>query len=809
MAGNATAPFAIAPPGQSQPTTPAPVFPSGSGGGPGSAPTGTQSLGATNPQGAGLGGSQMPRATSVGGVLAIKNAAATTQTIIAEQIRAAATVNATSVMMGLVGTLRQWWFWSRTAKQQTISEFMLQCIRQRRGEYDPASLAQLQRDGGSNIYMRLTDSKCRSALAWLQDILLSTDEDDKPWAIKPTPIPDLPPDHQEAIINAGAQTVQQMQQSGITLNMAQIEDLLLEMKSVTLNKMYDEAKKSTDLMSKKMQDQLIEGNWMNAMSEFLNDFVTFPSAILKGPVIRNKPRLAWVQRAGQWACDVQIQLVMEWERVDPWNLYPSPAAVTPQDGYLIEYHMLEPFELEEFIGVEGYSDAAIRAVLMEYGPTGKNGTQDWTTWELTKNLAEGKSTTAVSNNIEGKIAALQCWGKVSGQELLDWGMDESQVPDPTKNYEIEAWLIDRWVIKAVINPDKLGRRPYYMSSFVKTPGSFWGQGLCQVIRDIQSMCNTVARGIADNVALASGPQVAINVERVPMGQDITRLTPWQIWQTTSDPMNSAQPPIIFFQPDDRTAQLLNCYSAFAAMADDITGIPKYLSGQVAPNIGRTASGLQTMMQNAGKTLKQALKQIDTDVIEPSVTRLYYYNMLYGTDPDLKGDVNIYARGSAQLIAQEAAAQRRNEFLQLVLNSPVAQQVVGQKGTAALLRQASKGLDVDPDDLVPPAAIADLQAQISQRMAAASAAQAAMQGGGTPPPGSPPAPMGGIPGVGTPMPPQGTQGVPAQPGGMRGLPGMPAPQAVAPPQRAAMPIPPARMLPSGGPVANAFPARRAA
>ena len=40
--------------------------------------------------------------------------------------------NATPVMTGLVGTLRKWWTWSRTAKQQTVSEIMLQCIRQRR-----------------------------------------------------------------------------------------------------------------------------------------------------------------------------------------------------------------------------------------------------------------------------------------------------------------------------------------------------------------------------------------------------------------------------------------------------------------------------------------------------------------------------------------------------------------------------------------------------------------------------------------------------------------------------------------------------
>jgi hypothetical protein len=317
------------------------------------------------------------------------------------------------------------------------------------------------------------------------------------------------------------------------------------------------------------------------------------------------------------------------------------------------------------------------------------------------------------------------------------------------------------------------------------------------------------------MALASGPQVAINVERVPMGQDLTKLKPWQIWQTTSDPMNSAQPPIIFFQPDDRTAQLLNVYDKFNNMADDISGIPRFMAGASSPNVGRTASGLQTMMQNAGKTLKQALKQIDTDVTEQSVERLYYYNMLYGTDPDLKGDIHVYARGSAQLVAQEAASQRRNEFMQLVLNNPMAQQIIGPSGAAALLREAAKGLDMNTDDLVPPAAIMDLQQKIAQRaqQAAAMQAQAAAAAAGQPAglpgtqgmPGAPAGPSTGAQQAQGPAAPvMGPNQLPIPPA----TPAPPKQQALAvpvpPPTRQAMPIPAGAKLATGAPVVNRFP-----
>jgi hypothetical protein len=45
--------------------------------------------------------------------------------------------------------------------------------------------------------------------------------------------------------------------------------------------------------------------------------------------------------------------------------------------------------------------------------------------------------------------------------LLDWGMDKKQVPDPTQEYHVEAWLIGPYVIKAVLNYDPLCRKPYY------------------------------------------------------------------------------------------------------------------------------------------------------------------------------------------------------------------------------------------------------------------------------------------------------------------------------------------------------------
>jgi len=107
-----------------------------------------------------------------------------------------------------------------------------------------------------------------------------------------------------------------------------------------------------------------------------------------------------------------------------------------------------------------------------------------------------------------------------------------------------------------------------------------------------------------------------------------------------------------------------------------------------------------LMSNAGKSIKQVISNVDHDVISPMVQRQYQRNLRYSDDPDLIGDVQIVARGAMSLVVKEAESVRKTEFLRLVLESPVAQQIVGLPGTAELLRDLAGNLNTNVDRLVP-------------------------------------------------------------------------------------------------------------
>jgi hypothetical protein len=154
----------------------------------------------------------------------------------------------------------------------------------------------------------------------------------------------------------------------------------------------------------------------------------------------------------------------------------------------------------------------------------------------------------------------------------------------------------------------------------------------EIMEDIQRMINAGARALCNNMAIASGPQVEVQVDRLPDGtRDIEQLYPWKIWQTKSGVMGGGHA-IQFFQPDSHAAELQAFIDSQYRKADEVTGIPNYTYGssQVA-GAGRTASGLSMLMENASKGIRQAIANVD-GALSSLIQAMYEHNMLYEPDP---------------------------------------------------------------------------------------------------------------------------------------------------------------------------------
>ena len=597
------------------------------------------------------------------------------------------------LILGLASHLRKCWDAARQAKKP-IENIMLRGLRQRNGEYEADKLNQIKQQGGSDIYMMITEVKCRAAESWLRDILLETGT--PPWDLQSTPIPELEPGQLAEIERSfAADVVTIVEREGQAPDPARMGELKEMIAQEYRFKLLQAADNRARGMKTKISDQFAQGGWGESFNDFITDLVTYPCAFIKGPIVRRQRKLSYAKdEMGNTTVEADEIIAPEFERVDPFRMYPEPGITNINDGYLFEHHPLSRTELADLIGVPGYDDDAIREVL-DYG----NG-DSWISEDVELAKDEEERKFHAFDRPTEIYDAIEFWGKVSGKMLVEWGLTEEEVPDEAREYDANVWMVGNYVIKAVLNYDPLGEKPYAKTSFIKHPGAFWGKGIPEIIEDLQGVCNAAARALVNNMGISSGPQVEVNLERIPPNEDITQMHPWKIWQVTNDPLGSSSPAVRFNQPADNANTLMSVYERFSKLADDHSGIPSYVYGDLnVKGAGRTASGLSMLMGSAGKGIRQVVMHIDSDIIKPVVHRQFVYNMRYDEDESIKGDVEILPKGAVNLAVKETVNLRRIEFLNATAN-PVDMEIVGKEGRSSILREVAKSLQMPVDEIIP-------------------------------------------------------------------------------------------------------------
>ena len=638
---------------------------------------------------------------------------------------------------GLAAHIRTQWELNKRAKREVEDE-CLSALRQRNGEYDTAKLSEIRSQGGSEIFLPLTNMQCVAASSWILDTLMPAGGSVWPFGLDPTPIPDLPPEVQQELFQrvkaraeeqlAAAQQPQQppqaTQQPGQAPGqvappqmvppqgpspaaMEQVRQSaqadMNAQKDAALQALRDRANREAKDSHAYVADQLVESGFFSALEDFVDDFTTFPSAILKTTYQMGK-----VVKWGPGGPVVREEVVERDVRVSPFDLFPAPGQTTVDDGNLIERIKFRRSDLYDLIGVEGYSEEAIRRVLDQY----KNGgLRDWESYTDSQQYDAEKKGDYFSD--DGLITGIHYWGSAPGSLLIDWGMPADLIEDEQREYQVDAILVGSEVIRVGLNADPLGRRPYYKASYRNRPGSFWGLAIPQLIKHHQQMCNALARAISNNAGIASGPQIMVMVDRLPKGEQITGLYPWKTWQVVSDPQGNAQKPIDFFQPASNAQELMALLQFFWEQVADITGIsrlnyspdPKLAAGQ------QSATGMALLYEASGRTVKGAVAHIDQGVIVPRVKRCYEQGIL---DGKVSGDCKVIAMGARSVSARASRVARLLDFLQ-VTNNPQDGTLLGPDFRVEALRTISGELGL-PQWAVPDATAARARMEQASRNA---------------------------------------------------------------------------------------------
>jgi hypothetical protein len=570
------------------------------------------------------------------------------------------------------------------------SDRLLHALRVFNGEYSPEKLAEIKRFGGSESYARIIAMKCRGASSLLRDVYLSPD---RPWGLDASDDPKIPAEIMNSINQLVQLELQQMTTMGQPPDIDAIRDRTHQLVEAARQAAKKKAEDGARIAEDKLDELLKQGGFYKALAEFIADLPLFPFACIKGPVVRILPVVTW---EGNQAVVKQTPR-LTWTRVSPFDLWWTPGVADIEDATVIERVRLTRADLNDLLDLPGYNTDAIREILDLYGRGGLADEPDATESER----AVHESRENPNLNESGLINCYEFTGNVQGRLLLEHGMTEEEVPDPLRDYFVQAWVIGRYVVKVQLAPSPRKRHPYFITSFEKVPGTPVGNGLPDILDDIQEAGNATFRALINNMSIASGPQVVVNDDRLSGDEDGEDLYPWKRWHVQSDPMgNNTVPPISFFQPNSNAQELLGVYKQFVDMADELSAIPKYLSGSGAPGgAGRTASGLAMLMGNASKILQTVAANIDRDVLEPLMSMLFDMVMLTDQTGVLTGEEKVRVLGVSVAVQKETQRSRQMEFLQATAN-PIDAQIVGPKGRAAILRSVASTLGMPGEEIVP-------------------------------------------------------------------------------------------------------------
>jgi hypothetical protein len=664
--------------------------------------------------------------------------------------------------VGLAGYIRQQWDMMVRHRNTTAgwSDRLLQCSRALQGQYDPTKLQEIKKFGGSDVYARLTAAKVRGATSLLRDVYLGAE---RPWGLTPSPDPPIPLEVLQSIEKLVSTEVQSAQAGappvvdpatgqvavpalpGQMPEPDQIRNRIFQLMQSARDAAKEHAKEQTTISEEKLDEILVQGNFYTALAEFLTVLPGFPFAVMKGPTVRMVMDVKW---QGRKATQVRTPRLW-WDNISPYDVWWTPGVSEIEDAQIIHRIRITRTDLNDLIGLPGYNTENIRAVLQHYGTQGI--TENWDSTDASRSVLESRENPVM--NLSNLITTLEFHGNVQGRMLLEYGFAPAQITDPLRDYAIQAWLVGAYLIKVQLSPSPRRRHPFYVTSFEKVPGTPVGNGIPDIISDLQEVANAALRALVNNMSISSGPQVVINEDRLSGQQNSDEMYPWKRWRTTNPAVaGSVEPAISFFQPESHAQEHMGVFNAFYGLADDMSAIPKYLSGNSpGGGAGRTASGLAMLMGNAAKILQTVCANVDRDCMTPLLRNLLDLVLMTDQSGLLSGEEEVEPKGVSVAIQRETLRQRQLEFLQLTANS-FDMQIIGPKGRANVLRAVSHGIGLDGEEIVP----SDHEIEAQQMQAKAMAAQQQVPGHAQQHPEAP--------GAGGPMPPGGPAPKPTKAGG---------------------------------------------
>lgn len=495
----------------------------------------------------------------------------------------------------------------------------------------------------STLFPNITGPYCDAAAARISDMLLPTD--DRAWALKETPIPEL------IDVSEGKYPQGMLREAaGMYPGQPELAEQRLAVATREAMEVIAQAKAKADKAQTRIEDWHVECQWHANVRLVIEDSARLGCGVLKGPTPQKKKAIAYTQGS----IVIKQEFKPGSKRIDVWNFYPDPACGENihNGAYTWERDHLTRKQLRELKGQPGYLDQQIDTCLTE-GPM----------------LASGNSKELVDPVTDEQYKErFEVWyfhGTAEREDLEAAGCDCGDVNDP--HIPAVVTMVNMRVIRMSLNPLDTGEFPYDVMVWRQRANHWTGIGVARQVRVPQRIVTAATRNLMDNAGLAAGPMIVFRQGVVYAADGVDSIGPRKIFyiQQDADEIVDATKAIGVIKVDMLVAELTQVIDLGLKFAEHTSGLPLLLQGHLgeAPD---TLGGMQMLNNNASTTLRRLGRLFDDRVTEPHVRRYYHYLLQYGEDAE-KGDYCIDARGSSALVERDIQNQAVAQMGNMVLD----------------------------------------------------------------------------------------------------------------------------------------------
>jgi len=468
-------------------------------------------------------------------------------------------------------------------------------------------------------------------------------------------------------------------------------------------------------MEKRIMDQLQESGANKQLRSTIFEMALFGTGVMKGPFAIDKEYPNW-DEDGEYS--PIFKTVPTTSHVSVWNFYPDPDAANMDEAqYVIERHKMSRTQLRALKKRPYFRENVIDEVIQQ------GESYDNKYWE------DDLSDYATDHGVE-RFEVLEYWGTCDVDMLLE---NNIVIPKELEDYdELQAniWICNGKLIRMVLNPFKPSTIPYMAAPYELNPYSFFGVGIAENMDDTQTLMNGFMRMAVDNAVLSGNLLIEVDETNLVPGQDLS-VYPGKVFRRQGGAPGQA---IFGTKFPNVSGENLQLFDKARQLADESTGMPSFAHGQTGvQGVGRTASGISMLMNAASGSIKTVVKNIDDYLLKPLGEGLFRFNMQFNFDKSIRGDLEVVARGTESLMANEVRSQRLTSFLQTASNPSLAPFAKFNY----IIREIAKSMDLDPDKVTNNMDEAVLQAELLKGFQGPPQPQAGVPQAGQPPMGANP------------------------------------------------------------------------